>query len=468
MTHAAMPSLRKHVLLVDDEPMTQQIVDRALRRDVPGTHVTCVDSGGEALQVLARAPVDLLITSLVMPVIDGVELLRHVVNRRLAMPVLMMGGQTDDADHLASSALEILAEPIEIDRLIRRARELLTAPAGAPEPVLGLRELVRMVGLARRTCALRAVHEDIHGVLYFTGGALVDARTGDLHGEPAALAVLAWNNPVTNFDLLLRARPVTIAAGIDELLHRAAQAARVPLRVAPVLLDPETTTSAASVEATPAAELVAPDTVETTSAAAAEPVETAPVADPVELSAADLAETIPAAEALVTDPAAEPALLTNAPGDAEPAPVTIVAAAAPAADPAAPSEPAPWERPAAAATISRVLTEVLTIDGALGAAMAVWELGHTLGTRGDLGPHALETAVVGNCRVMRAVLTTLNRLDLRGGVHDVLITLDDQLHILTPLPRHGDLFLYVAIDRELGSLALTRHRVQRLLADLRL
>lgn len=453
MTRAAMPSIRKHVLLVDDEPMTQQIVDRALRRDVPGTHVTCVDSGGEALQVLARGPVDLLITSLVMPVIDGVELLRHVVNRRLAMPVLVMGGQADGAGRFTSSAIEVLPEPIEIDRLLRRARELLTA-GGPPEPVLGLRELVRMVGLARRTCALRAVHKDSHGVLYFTGGTLVDARAGDLHGEPAALAILAWDQPMTNFDLLLRARPVTITADIDELLHSAAEiAATRPTE--PVAADPVTTTPVAEpLETTPAAE----------------PVDMTSATEPVETStAADLSETIPVAESLVTDPAAAPALLTTDPDDAEPALMVTDASAAPATDPASPSEPAPWERPAAAAAISRVLTEALTIDGALGAAMAVWELGHTLGTHGDLGgPHVLETAVAGNCRVMRALLTTLNRLDLRGGVHDVLITLDDQLHILTPLPRHDDLFLYVAIDRERGSLALTRHRVQRLLADLQL
>jgi CheY-like chemotaxis protein len=391
-----MPPIRKHVLLVDDEPMTLLLVDRALRRDVPGTKVTCVDSGGEALQVLARAPVDLLITSLVMPMIDGVELLRHVVNRRLAMPVLVMGGQTTDGTgRLASCAIEVLPEPIEIDRLVRRARELLSAAAGAPEPVLGVRELVRMVALARRTCALRAVYKDRQGVLYFTGGALVDARAGDLHGEAAALAVLAWDDPVTTFDQLLRARPVTITAGIDELLHAAEQSATKPVTAEPV---------------------------------APEPVAPEPVIEPV---------------------AVEPV----------------------AAEPVAPSEPPPpppWESPAAAATISRVLTEAMTIDGALGAAMAVWELDHTLGTRGSLGPHMVETAVAGNCRVMRALLTTLHRLGLRGGVHDVLITLDEQLHILTPLPRHDDLFLYVAIDRGRGNLAMTRHRLQKLLGELAL
>lgn len=361
---------RKHILLVDDEPGTRQIVERALRRDLPGTHVTGVDSGGEALRALTRERVDLLITSLSMPVIDGIELLRHVVNRRLAVPVLALGGPADGAARLSSPALAVLPEPVEIDRLVKRARELMSERPG-PARRIGLRELVQLVALTRRTCALRAAHGDQQGVLYFTAGALVDARAGELHGEPAALAILMWQDALTTFDLLLRARPVTIEADLDDLLR--------------------------AIDRLP------------------EPPPPPPPAPP---------------------------------------------------PPPPPPAPAAWEDPQTSAALARLVAEAMTIEGALGAGLAVWELDHILGAHGSLGPAPIEAAVSGNCRVMRALLTTLHRLGLRTGVHDVLITLDQQLHILTPLPRHDELFLYLAVDRARGNLALTRHRVQKLLAEL--
>lgn len=314
-------------------------------------------NGGEALRTLAHERVDLLITSLVMPVIDGLELLRHLANRRLAMPVLLLGGGSPEGElELASGAIEILPDPIELDRLVRRSRELLARPAARARSV-GILDLVHLVAVARRTSALRATRGEAQGVLHFSRGVLVDAQLDDIRGEPAAREILGWNAATIAFDPLLRARSLTIHTRVDELLR------------------------------------------------------------------------------------------------------AVRGAAAPAKPP-----PAPWERPDARATISQVLADAMTIEGALGAAIAVWELDHNLGVLGTLGPLP-DVAVAGHCRVMRALLMMMTRLGMRTSVHDVLITVDEQLHILVPLPRHDELFLYMSVDRARGNLALTRHRVQKLLGD---
>ena len=123
----------------------------------------------------------------------------------------------------------------------------------------------------------------------------------------------------------------------------------------------------------------------------------------------------------------------------------------------------PWERPGADTKIARILADAMAIEGSLGATLAVWELDLTLGAVGPRGA-ALERS--GNSRVMRALLTTLTRLDMRTGVQDVLISLDSELHILAPLAHHGELSLSVAIDPARSNLALARHRVQKLVCDL--
>ncbi|MBL8974481.1 MAG: hypothetical protein JNK56_28055, partial [Myxococcales bacterium] len=127
--------------------------------------------------------------------------------------------------------------------------------------------------------------------------------------------------------------------------------------------------------------------------------------------------------------------------------------------------------PAAQAPIAALLTAALTIEGTLGAALAVWELGHALGVQanpGPLGVAGMHAALAGNSRVMRAMMASMTRLGLRPQIHDVLISLDDQLHVLAPLPRHDGLFLHLVLARARSNLALARHRVQRLVLEFEL
>jgi hypothetical protein len=119
---------------------------------------------------------------------------------------------------------------------------------------------------------------------------------------------------------------------------------------------------------------------------------------------------------------------------------------------------AAWERPEVQAAVATLLTEVMKIDGATGAAVAAWETDRSLGESGV----GVDAALAGNCRVMRAMVAAMTRLGLRDRVQEMLITLDEQSHILWPLTHHEGLVLYLAVDRVRGNPALTRHRLQKL------
>ena len=146
------------------------------------------------------------------------------------------------------------------------------------------------------------------------------------------------------------------------------------------------------------------------------------------------------------------------------------------APPRAPSQPqarastpppqAAWEQPAAQAKIASALAEAMKLDGAIGVALANWELDQCLGVQGGREGLRIDVAVSGNCRVMRALSTCMARVGQKGSMQDVLITLDAQLHILTPLAAHDRLFLYIALDRSRGNLALARHRIGRIVGEL--
>ena len=65
---------RKHLLIVDDEPVILQIL-KAVFEDEP-VRLTCVGNGTDALRVLDEQPVDLVITDKNLPDVNGIELLK--------------------------------------------------------------------------------------------------------------------------------------------------------------------------------------------------------------------------------------------------------------------------------------------------------------------------------------------------------------------------------------------------------
>ncbi|WP_067697533.1 hypothetical protein [Nocardia jejuensis] len=110
------------------------------------------------------------------------------------------------------------------------------------------------------------------------------------------------------------------------------------------------------------------------------------------------------------------------------------------------------------------LKDMMSIDGALGAAVVDYTSGMTLGTAGGSRTLDLQVGAAGNTEVVRAKIRTIEQLGLNEGIEDILITLTGQYHILRPLGEHrtNGLFLYLALDRTRANLALARHHLRRI------
>lgn len=118
--------------------------------------------------------------------------------------------------------------------------------------------------------------------------------------------------------------------------------------------------------------------------------------------------------------------------------------------------------------VKKTLDEMMKVDGAIGGVIADWESGMSLGHIGGQGRLDLELAAAGNCQVVKAKMTTMRTLGISGTIQDILITLDDQIHIIRPSKAMPSLFLYLAVDKAKGNLAMARMKVQSLENDLRI
>ncbi|WP_175408821.1 hypothetical protein [Streptomyces sp. TRM64462] len=121
------------------------------------------------------------------------------------------------------------------------------------------------------------------------------------------------------------------------------------------------------------------------------------------------------------------------------------------------------------ANAETALKEATTaIDGALGAALVDYTSGMALGTAGGGKDLDLAVAAAGNTDVVRAKVRTMEMLGLKEEIEDILITLGSQYHLIRLLKGRGTsgLFLYLALDKNRANLAMARHQMRRIEADL--
>ena len=110
--------MRSRILVVDDEPSIRTVLKAHLSRD--GHDVSVAADGNEAVHLLSTAPVDLVISDLKMPGMDGLELLAHCVREQPGLPVILITahGTVDTAvEALKLGAQDFITKPFDLEEL---------------------------------------------------------------------------------------------------------------------------------------------------------------------------------------------------------------------------------------------------------------------------------------------------------------------------------------------------------------
>jgi len=131
---------KKQVLIVDDEPNLRKILAAQLARD--DYEVLLAEDGEQGLMLLRENHVDLVITDLKMPKVDGMALLKEAVREHPELPVVMITahGTVDTAvEALKSGAFDYLTKPFDKDEVRQivakalRTRQLANEEATADQ-----------------------------------------------------------------------------------------------------------------------------------------------------------------------------------------------------------------------------------------------------------------------------------------------------------------------------------------------
>jgi len=189
-----MPERGKRVLVADDQPAVLAAVEEYLQA-MGYTPIPCRD-GGEALAVIRTDPPDLVVIDASMPVLSGMDVIRHLrfLCGNAFVPVLVITGRTDPEVHeaaLRAGAHRVLTKPFRLADLASALEELENLAGTAPgrlDAALDLEPSLRRAipGLATGDGATRQLYRATADALSF----LVRATdTQDPHGPYHSLHV---------------------------------------------------------------------------------------------------------------------------------------------------------------------------------------------------------------------------------------------------------------------------------------
>lgn len=120
------------ILIVDDEDYVRDLIRNAL--EPCGFEIATAASGEEALEELQRAEFDLVLSDVVMPGMEGLELLKQIRKRHPGVKVVILTGYAREqniSDFLLNGAEEYLLKPFQVHELLATVGKLLGS--GGPD-----------------------------------------------------------------------------------------------------------------------------------------------------------------------------------------------------------------------------------------------------------------------------------------------------------------------------------------------
>jgi DNA-binding response OmpR family regulator len=165
--------MAERVLVVDDEKSIRTIVEYALKDG--GFEVVSASRGDDALEIVEKEPIDLVVLDLMLPGIDGMEVCRRIRAHR-NVPIIMLSARGDEVDKVLG--LEMGAD------------DYVTKPFSPRELVSRVKANLRRAKAATTTTAEEPI------------------RVGDLEVDPAARTVMRDGEQVnltySEFEILLK------------------------------------------------------------------------------------------------------------------------------------------------------------------------------------------------------------------------------------------------------------------------
>ncbi len=189
----------RHVLIVDDEPELLLSIQTGFEGN-ERFQILTAPNGREALEILDSNKMDLVVTDLRMPEMDGVELLATMSELFPAVPSIVMsafGTPVLEQQLKKAGTLAVLDKPLDIDALEKAINKALDSYKEQDGSLSGITigNFLQLIVMEEKTAHIKVFHlGGKKGALFFLEGQLLDGEYGELTGQDAVLEMLGWDN----------------------------------------------------------------------------------------------------------------------------------------------------------------------------------------------------------------------------------------------------------------------------------
>jgi twitching motility two-component system response regulator PilG len=188
-------TIKKTILIVDDDMDFLRRVENFINVYVEHTNVLTASDGREALQILHEKRVDLVVTDIEMPVMDGIELLNHIRLKNQNIPAIVMTRFSTPENHKRLAEIGqfyIFEKTMKLKTLGEKILSMLKRNFRAYVRGVTLENLLQMIQIEQKSCTLKVRSKEKVGYLYLKDGKLVNANTSGIEGEEAAVKIISW------------------------------------------------------------------------------------------------------------------------------------------------------------------------------------------------------------------------------------------------------------------------------------
>jgi DNA-binding response OmpR family regulator len=191
--------MKEHIILiVDDEMIFVQALKNHFMEQERGYVIKTAFDGSEALDIIRKEKIDLMILDLNMPVLDGIELLIELYNKSMWLPIIILTSiiimtpeeKTNIFEEIG--IVEYMEKPVNLERLDKMVEEVLNRFYEYRKPIdsIGLSAILRIIENEKRTGVLTINSGKKTGRIFFRDGDVADAVFAGLHAEEAVIACL--------------------------------------------------------------------------------------------------------------------------------------------------------------------------------------------------------------------------------------------------------------------------------------
>ncbi len=189
--------MKYNIIVVDDEKNIREGLGRFLEMD--GYKVFLAADGKEALDIINRGDIDLVLTDLKMPNLSGEELLKQTTSSYPGLPVIILTGHGTIENAVAAmrdGAYDYLTKPVNMDRLpllVKRAlsnRELMLQHRALQEELQKKSQFSNIIG---KSDLMKKIFEKVKQVAPTKASVLITGESGV--GKEMIADALHYNSP---------------------------------------------------------------------------------------------------------------------------------------------------------------------------------------------------------------------------------------------------------------------------------